>query len=89
MPDRRRKAPKMIYKDAVMGARLSAMESPGVTVVIVHAPLETTEENGVFGYCPESAVSTLYRFGETVEGYRCTRSGVKKVKVKPRTSTKH
>jgi hypothetical protein len=79
----------MIHKDAVKGARLSAMENPGVTIVVVHAPLETAEENGVFGYCPESGVSTLFRFGEKVEGYRCTRSGIKKVAVKSRTSTKH
>jgi hypothetical protein len=79
----------MIYKDAVMGARLTAMESPGMTIVIVHAPLETAEENGVFGFCPESAVSTLFRFGEKVGGYRCTGSGIKKVKVNSRTSTSH
>jgi len=71
----------MIYKDAVMGARLSAKENPGETIVIVHAPLDTAEENGVFGYCPESAVSTLFRFGEKVEGYRCTGLGIRKVKV--------
>ena len=79
----------MIYKDAVMGARLTAMESPGMTIVIVHAPLETAEENGVFGFCPESAVSTLFQFSETVEGYRWTGSGIKKVKVKSSTSTSH
>ena len=79
----------MIYNDAVRGAKLSAIESPGVMIVIVHAPLETADENGVFGYCPESAVSTLFQFGETVEGYRCTESGIKKVKVKSRPSTTH
>ncbi len=79
----------MVYKDAVRGATLSAKENPGVTMVIVHAPLETAEENGVFGYCSESAVSTLFRFGEKVEGYRYTGSGIKKVAVESRISMKH
>jgi hypothetical protein len=79
----------MIYKDAVRGATLSAMENPGVTMVVVHSPLDNMEENGVFGYCPESAVSTLFRFGEKVEGYRYTGSGIKRVQLKSRTSTTH
>jgi len=79
----------MVYKDAVRGATLSAKENPGVTIVVVHAPVENTEENGVFGYCPESGVSILFRFGEKVEGYRCTGSDIKKVAVKSRTSTTH
>ena len=58
----------MIYKDAVTGATLSAMDNPGVTMVVVKAPLDNTDENGVFSYCRDAAVSTLFRSGEKVEG---------------------
>ena len=79
----------MIYKDAVTGATLTAMENPGVTMVVVKAPLDNTEENGVFSYCRDAAVSTLFRSGEKVEGYRYTGTNMVKVEVRSGTSTTH
>jgi hypothetical protein len=40
----------MVYQDAVKGARLSAKENPGVTIVVVHAPVENAEENGKLSF---------------------------------------
>ena len=36
-------------------------------LALVRAPIETAEEQGDYGYCPEYAVPLLFRYGTVIE----------------------
>lgn len=57
----------MNQTDATLAARKEA-KTNNLQMAVVNAPIEHAEDStGPFGYCPTSAVSTLYRFGKIVE----------------------
>jgi hypothetical protein len=56
----------MTYEQAKVGAQQAANKSR-MNIALVLAPIECAEEQGDYGFCPELAKNTLYRFGETQE----------------------
>lgn len=57
----------MLKERAIEQAKREAKRH-NVTIALVHAPIETAEEEGDYGFCPVEAVDMLFRNG-TVEHY--------------------
>jgi hypothetical protein len=56
----------MNLETAVLEAQREANQHK-TTIAVVHDPITNAEESGEYGYCPQAAVDTLYRFGTIVQ----------------------